>query len=634
MSRSFNRRGETAEYVTRAAPGGGMSRAAFVQVLLVAICFGLLCGLAEALVDAILSVVPDGLGWKNDLLPQILWIAPLVNMLLFLTAGCLLAPALLFLGGRGAVLAAWAIFAWLACYAPLVAVGRLGSLACLLLASGIAVQVYRYVGARLVARNLSRRSLIGVALLALLAGLLGSALARQSMAPASSHVAPLADAPNVLLIVLDTLRADHVSAYGYDRPTTPRLDRLAREGTLFERAFATASWTLPSHASLMTGRYPAEHRAGGSPLDTRYQTLAEFLSTHGYATGGFIANTYYCGTRTGLARGFQTYKTYLASVTGMMWRTVYGKMLLRTLPRLGYYDIPARKRAADVNREFLGWLDATRSTPFFAFLNYLDVHDPYIPPAPYGTNYSAQPNTGERVNSELFPRDFTGGRPLSPPELEIEIGGYDGALAYLDANLGALFDELANRRLLDRTLVIVTSDHGESFGNHGLYGHGNSMYRDLIHVPLIMRFPGPVPAGLRLADVVSLQAIPATVAHLAGLASASTFPGTSLVSRWAAPATAAPDFAFSESLPGIVHNPAYPLGRRGAIKSAVTADWHLVLHEEGTVELFHYDDVNEQQSVADVPENRQIVQALGTKMAPLVTPEEWKLFGPLLSVAQ
>jgi arylsulfatase A-like enzyme len=384
----------------------------------------------------------------------------------------------------------------------------------------------------------------------------------------------------------------------------------------------------------MTGHYPAEHGAGGSPLDTRYQTLAEFLSTHGYATGGFIANTYYCGTRTGLGRGFHTYRTYLNNVTGMVWRTVYGKKLLRTLPRLGYYDIPGRKRAADVNREFFGWLDATRPAPFFAFLNYLDVHDPYIPPAPYGTRYSARPNTGERINSELFPRDFTGGRRLSEAEIEAEINGYDAALAYLDANLGALFDELADRQLLDHTLVIVTSDHGESFGNHGLYGHGNSMYRDLIHVPLIIRFPARVPAGLRLTDVVSLQAVPATVAQLTGLGSASPFPGTSVASRWADPGIPAPDFAFSESLPGIVPNPAYPLGRRGAIKSAVTADWHLVLHEEGTVELFADQDIDERHNVADVHENDTIVQALGAKIGPLVTAEEWKVFGPLLSAKQ
>jgi arylsulfatase A-like enzyme len=474
------------------------------------------------------------------------------------------------------------------------------------------------------------RSLVGLAFAVSLVALVGSGLAKPERAPTQARLAPPTDAPNVLLIVLDTLREDHLSAYGYARQTTPRLDRLAAEGTLFERAFATASWTLPSHASIMTGRYPAEHGAGGSPLDDRYTTLAEYLSTHGYATAGFVANAYYCGPRTGLGRGFDTYEAYFASVTDMAWHTVYGKMLLRLLTRVGYYDIPGRKRAGDVNREFLAWLDTARPAPFFAFLNYLDVHDPYIAPPPYGTRYSPHSNTGDRVNSELFPRDFTGARQLSSEEIQNEIDGYDAALTYLDANLGALFDQLASRRLLDRTLIIVASDHGESFGNHGLYGHGNSMYRDLIHVPLIMRLPGAVPAGRRLADVVSLQAIPATVAELVGLEPPSPFPGISLAAHWTTSTAAPGAFAFSESLPGIVHNPAYSLGRRGAIKSASTAEWHLLLHEEGTVELFHADDVDELHNVADAPENRSVVQELGARMIALLTPEERTVFGRLV----
>ncbi|MBI4516668.1 MAG: sulfatase [Deltaproteobacteria bacterium] len=609
----------------------------FALIVTVAASFGLICGLAEALIYWGLSIVPDPLGWRNDLLPEILWIAPAVNSLLFAAVGGLTAAASrLCRLTRAALPVYYALFGAGAIYAPLAAMGRLRPLTCVLLATGVSVQLYRYTRTHHRAPMLLRRALAAAALGVLLGGSWSTLASRGLGIAGTTPAAPRAEPPNILLVVLDTLRADHVSAYGYERLTTPHLDSLARQGALFERAFASDSWTLPSHASIMTGRYTHEHRAGGSPLGGRYPTLAEYLSGQGYATAGFVANNYYCSARSGLARGFTTYEDHFESAGDMVVHTVYGKLLGQALPWLGYYDIPGRKRALAVNREFWRWLDSRRPAPFFAFLNYLDVHDPYLAPAPYDRRFSDYPCRGDRVNSELFPRDFTGGRQLSPAEVQAEIDGYDGSLSYLDSAVGALIAELDRRGLGERTLVIVTSDHGESFGNHGLFGHGNSMYRDLIHVPLVIRYPAKVPPGARLPHAVSLQALPATVVDLAGVGAGAPFPGHSLAAAWmhGGGDGAAAAFAVSESLPGIVPNPAYPLGRRGAIKSITTSEWQLLLHEEGTIELFRDSDEQQAHNLAGAPEHRQVVSELGTRLAALIAPRDWKPFAGLLQAYQ
>jgi arylsulfatase A-like enzyme len=230
----------------------------------------------------------------------------------------------------------------------------------------------------------------------------------------------------------------------------------------------------------------------------------------------------------------------------------------------------------------------------------------------------------------VFPRDFTGGRKLSPQEIQSEIDGYDASLAYLDAEIGSLMDKLRAVGLLDKTLVIITSDHGESFGNHGLFGHGNSLFRDLLHVPLIIRLPGKAPTGLRVSNAVGLETIPATVIDLLGFGAELPFPGRSLAEHWA---KGRPDAledggsAFAESLPGIVRSPAYPLGRRGAMKSLTTSKWHLIVNEEGHVELFQVEtDAQELDNLAYTSKGREVMKDLGPKIARLMTPEDWKVF--------
>lgn len=604
-------------------------------LLLIAACFGLLCGLAEVITDWTFHIVPDRQGWKNDLLPEILWVAPLFNFCLFLSIGVgLILLNRVFAKVRRDVLG-YAVFGWLASYGVLSKSGRLHQITCVVLAFALAVLVCRFTRVRREASNaFLARILACLSLCVVLVILAGVANERRAES-SGSRTAPVPyDAANILLITLDTVRADHLSSFGYSRPTTPNIDRIAREGVLFDKAFATASWTLPSHASIMTGRCLYEHRASNIPLSGQYPTLAEQLRSMGYATGGFIANSHYCTAKTGLSRGFSTYDDNFDTFTDMVRQTFYGKMLLDRLPLLGYYDLPGRKPAAEVNRELFSWLEANKGVRFFAFLNYFDVHDPYIAPGRYLRRFTDHPSRGDVVNSLLFPRDFTGGKQLTEQETQAEVDNYDGSLAYLDNELGSLFERLKDMGLLDNTIVVITSDHGESFGNHGLYGHGNSLYSDLIHVPLIIRYPGKVPKGLCVSQAVSLREIPATVMSLLGVDSQSPFPGKPLSEHWSAKASSSSgpqDMAFAESLKGIVHNPAYPLGRRSIMKSLSTSKWHLILYEEGKVELFRLDrDASESSNVADTPEGKTILRQLAPDVERLMPPEDWKIFCPLL----
>ncbi len=320
--------------------------------------------------------------------------------------------------------------------------------------------------------------------------------------------------PNVLLIVLDTVRADHLSLYGYERPTTPNLERLAARSIRFDKARTAAPWTLASHATLFTGRWP--HELGVKwmcPLEADAPTIADYLGSLGYATAGFVGNTFYCAYDSGLDRGFTDYRDYVLDRFSAL-RTVrlidlslktlgqIGPALARFLPldpsvwsqelMLWQATHDDRKAAAVVNREFLGWLSQTRSPsrPFFAFLNYVDAHSPYVLPSGAGYRFGSTPaSQGDFMF--LLEGWFRADKRMLPRELQtLARDSYDNCLVYLDERLGELFDELQRQGVLDRTLVILTADHGEGLGEHELFDHGESLYRTEIRVPLLIRPPG------------------------------------------------------------------------------------------------------------------------------------------------
>ena len=303
------------------------------------------------------------------------------------------------------------------------------------------------------------------------------------------------EAPNLVLIVLDTVRADRLGCYGYTRPTTPLLDRwVADHFTLYSNARATSSWTLPSHGSLFTGLQPAEHGATHSglhahPIRSDVPTLAEHLYATGYRTGGVFANNVYLRPRFELDRGFEHFDDRKASMFGnyLPLAQLLGASL-RT-GRMGYRD------GEVITRLGLEWIDSllvpveildeeeeevidviyVHENPFFLALNYMEVHGPNMPPPPFDEAFGPE-------------------RPLDPirPGPEFQSLNYDRELLHLDSVLHDLLQGLVERELFHDTAIIITSDHGEALGDHGFYMHGWTLYDELVRVPLLVK-----PAGER-----------------------------------------------------------------------------------------------------------------------------------------
>ncbi|MEW4567830.1 sulfatase [Tautonia sp. JC769] len=351
--------------------------------------------------------------------------------------------------------------------------------------------------------------------------------------------------PNILLIVLDTVRADHLSlpGSGADRPTSPELRAIAGRGVTFTGARATAPWTLPSHASLMTGRWSFDVCPDRfSPTSEAGPTLAGSLAELGYDTVGLVANTYYTTYATGLSRGFARYEDLPFTLATALASTEVGGRLVDLIGELSASLRPGeppplrrfdRIDAESINRRFLDWLDRDRpeARPFFAFLNYFDAHDPYLVP-PGAEHRFGTPPTDPADRAFLEDWWLRPEKPAISPEQErLLIDGYDSCIAALDHQLGKLFDQLDRRGLLDDLIVVVTSDHGEAFGEHDLFGHGVSLYEDQLHVPLLLIAPGLAPPGTVVDRVVSLRDVPATLLDLAGHPG-SPLPGTSLAPLW------------------------------------------------------------------------------------------------------
>ena len=363
-----------------------------------------------------------------------------------------------------------------------------------------------------------------VALLGL--GMTGGRRARESWL--ARHLPdPAPGAANVLFIILDTVRARSLSLYGYERPTSPNLERLALRGVTFEHAIATSSWTLPSHASFFTGRHPHEHRADWlTPLDARYPTLAEFLAARGYATAAFVANLAYTTRASGLERGFMHYEDYGYRPAVWLSTTRLTEGIGTRISAAVYKrEQLLRKRAPAVSREFVRWLDRKGDRPFFAFLNYFDAHMPYARHERFLARFSAigVPDSVIGPANRRIRRDASSANAMNR---------YDSAIGFIDEQLGLLLDELARRALLDNTLIIVTSDHGEHFGERGLRYHGDSLYRPVLHVPLLIVAPRSGDrAGrpVRHEGTVSLRDLPATVVDILDLEQSAPFPGHSLM---------------------------------------------------------------------------------------------------------
>lgn len=376
-------------------------------------------------------------------------------------------------------------------------------------------------------------------------------------------------APNVLLIIVDTLRADHLSCYGYSKNTSPNIDRLSREGVLFENAIAPSSWTLPSHASMLTGKYPSEHHleTQSDILDGTLLTLGEKFLSSGYRTAAFSANYTFFARRVGLGRGFVHFEDYIHGIASIFANSSLAGRINGWIRTAGYpIDIFGRQSAQDVNRNALSWIQEKerQRRPFFVALNYLDTHDPYLPSPEYANLFASNDETGGRVSIQFnqFPR-------LTAAQLKAEISNYDGSIRYVDNSIKQLLQGLEAHGMLQNTVVVVTSDHGEALGEHGLLTHANALYREIVRVPLIIWRPGRIPANVRVSRPVSTVDLPSTLLDSAGSLGDSSFPGTSLEALWLGRVS---PLDWPDPISELAHlriDPSFP-NYRGKIRTLVT----------------------------------------------------------------
>ena len=434
------------------------------------------------------------------------------------------------------------------------------------------------------------------------------------------------DAPNVLLIVLDTVRAQSLSLHGYRRPTTPNLERLARSGVRFDWAIAPSPWTLPTHACMFTGRYHYEVSADWTtPLDETHPTLAEELSAHSYLAAGFVANYFYCGHETGLDRGFAHYEDYLVSpgqmaLSSSLTRATISSDWLRN--GLGYHELLNRKTVTKVNSTFLRWLSTSsqvarqKRQPFFAFLNYFDAHEPYLPPPPFDRLFGPPKARDGFLHS---PYDVVRDKDvLSPQDVQAELDAYEGAIAHIDHSIGLLLDELAERGVLDNTVVIITSDHGEEFGEHGIFEHGGSLYLPSVYVPLLISFPSRVPAGIQVREPVSLCDLPATIMDLAGLDHECCFPGNSLARYW----NGTQDSPNRQAHPVLseVNVNGWDPAAKQEMKSVIVNQYHYIKNGDGSEELYDLgSDPWEKRDLVDLEQGRRVLDQLRASLEAILS---------------
>jgi arylsulfatase A-like enzyme len=303
---------------------------------------------------------------------------------------------------------------------------------------------------------------------------------------------------NVVLIVLDAARADHFGAYGYPRATTPNVDLLAREGIVFERAYTPAVYTLAAMSSLWTSQYPDRHHAEVSfsaRLPKDRLTLAELLTAQGVHTAGFAANSV-AGGLNGFDRGFAEFHE--------VWKD-------------------AGSGAASLRDFWVPWVERNRERRFFAYLHFREPHSPYVPPPAFVTRFGPDaplqgPVRTDPLAQDAWIKDVNQGRKkATPEERDHLVRLYDGNLALADEVVGHLRHILRAAALWDRTVVIVTGDHGEALLEHGWIGHNTQLYEESIHVPLVVRLPGGARSGTRIPALVDHLDVAPTIADVFGV---------------------------------------------------------------------------------------------------------------------
>jgi len=584
---------------TPPATGGRPSPSRIPLTAWAAVLLAIALGLCGGYLDLVMMTLKKYL-W-NDLRyywsgRDFLWSVPVVHAFLLVIPAVLLVLVSRLWPGRVSLRAASWLLATLAIWGALLRAPLYGACT-LILAAGLGRSISGTVVGCVRQPRRGRQILAGLlGLLVVLAALSSGRHALNEYRARAGLPAPPPGARNVLLIVWDTVRAYNVGLYGYYRNTTPNLARWAKKGVQYSMALAPAAWTFPSHSCFFTGQWPYRlNTQRNNTLDTADPTLAEYLASRGYQTVGFAANTNCCNYETGLDRGFTHYEDYPLTPRALLSRTVAGSWILTNIFARGdFHDqkwIQLQSRdARGINDTFLDWLRSRqRDRPFFAFLNYFDAHDPYVPPQGYVGRFGMGPQNS-RDYQFLFDYGHADKHAVGERDVMMARDCYDDCIAFLDDQLGRLLDELRGQGLLDNTLVIITSDHGEGFGDHGTYLHGSSLFLEEIAVPLVILSPG-APGGRVVIDQVSLRDLPATVVDQIGLSAGSRFSGHSLASLWrstpgASPSESSPAFSEVADARAFRPQPGRDWRRRGFAMSLVALGWHYVSDGMGTEQLF------------------------------------------------
>jgi len=360
--------------------------------------------------------------------------------------------------------------------------------------------------------------------------------------------------PNIILISIDALRADHLSCYGYHRNTSPNIDRLASQGVLFKNAFSQATWTLPSHASIFFSQYVWRHKVDNrnKRLVNSFATLAEILKDRNYATCAFVGGGLLSARFGFFNQGFEIYDD--------------GSPRRRKHYKISSY----------INK-LLSWLESVRNRKFFLFIHTYDVHSPYNPPAPYFDLYTKGRCEGE---------------------LDYIMAVYDGGINYVDDQLGKIFEKLDQLGIDDNTIIIITADHGEAFREHGRLGHGHKPYIEIAHVPLIMKGPG-IPRNRTYENYVQHIDIVPTILEILNIPQRKEMQGRSILPlmkiceiqkcpktySWGRDRNRRPQRPFSMSLR--------------------TKEWTYIMNQEGLDEL--YDRINDPKEQKNLIKKRPLI---------------------------
>jgi arylsulfatase A-like enzyme len=600
------------------------------------------------------------------------WLVVVVSTLLTcLVSIVLLAPALAWAAWRkrrGGSLK-WMSLTWdlagtvlgtLLLLGPLHAIQGFHPSAPLAVAFGAGVQSRRLLVRRSAAWVRISRSL-GVAVIFLLPAYVFWEWHRTTTAAFGAWSRPASRAPNLIWIVLDTLRADHTSLHGYQRATTPALEAWSKRGITFDMARSAAPWTLPSHVTMFTGLWPSEHEARvDQPYVGASPTLAEHLRSAGYATGGVVANVRMCNQVYGVGRGFDTYIDYpwnqQISFHTAMANSKLGASVMSAVKRIGlpaprhfplYYRRPARAITKDARQ----WLDAVQARnegeelssrhPFFLFVNLMDVHGPYLPlrnatrkftVGPIPDKGLAVPECGWRA---LLRRDQA--PPEERPKLELEVEAasrrltdlYDDCLLGMDAELGRFLGNLEQAGMLENTWVVITADHGEHFGDHNQFGHGSSLYNEMTHVPLLLvpplgsGEPGRDPAmalrGRRIGAPVSQRDLARTMAGLLDPGADNPFPGRSLERHWHDTHPGRPDAVLSQLEDPRLRGESFRTEDVIKLDSLIDEDHILIVGVNQPPQLYElFNDPRQERNLADRPDQQSRLKRMRATLESLV----------------